>query len=60
MGIEYTRGWTIAVGSLSFSQRVLSPHPSGIHRNWHNLASDAEWKERVDWSEQQEVDIRSV
>ena len=58
--IWYIGGKTIAIGSGSFSlKRVFSTHPAGNQSNWHNLASEAEYKERMYWSEQQELDTGS-
>ena len=38
------------------SQRVFFAHSAGNRSNWHRLESEAECKEQVEWSEQQEVD----
>ena len=37
--------------------RLFSALPASNKKNWHNLASVAEYMERADWSENKKVDI---
>ena len=39
--------------------KVFSVYSADNQRSWHILASETKCKEKLDWSEQQEVDIGS-
>ena len=56
--IGYIRGRTSKVRSWDSPWKgVFSTYSARNQRNYRNSESDSEWKEREDWSEQQQVDM---